>query len=209
MVNQPNKIYSGEVNSGGEKAGDGKVNSFKNIRKARRKIRSGRGSGKPDIAGNKKLIRSRLKDSSPGPTAQTLAKLTPDPLTLFRDKNILNDQQIWAFQRIRRAVYIITEGARLRVSRINDVVVQSSRFSGSGQNEGDYEIILKDYYSHWIDRMTLASQRAGPVLDIIVDEMSLNAVDRKWGKRKGWAKERLQQALDLYGVFLSPKNRNG
>jgi len=209
MFNQPNKILASEVTGGEEQKTSGKVNSFKNIRKARRKIRVSRGLEKSDTAGNKKLARPRLKDLSPGPTAQTLAKLTPDPLICFRNKNILNDQQIWAFQRIRRAVHIITRGTHLRVSCLNDVAVQTSRFSGQEPNESDFEIALKTHYSHWIDRMTQTRQRAGPVLDIIIDEMSLNAVDRKWGKRKGWAKDRIQQALDLYGAFLPSIDRDG
>jgi len=208
MFNQPNKIQAGEITGGKGKKASGKVNSFKNIRKARRKIRVSRSLEKPDATGNKKLTRRRPKDMSPGPTAQTLAKLTPDPLICFRNKNILNDQQIWAFKRIRRAVHIITSGAHLRVSCFSDVAVQTSRFPGQELTESDFEITLKNHYSHWIDRMTQARQQAGPVLDIIIDEMSLNAVDRKWGKRKGWAKDRIQQALDLYSAFLPSANRD-
>lgn len=208
MFNQPNKIQAGEVTGRQGKKAAGKVNSFKNIRKARRKIRVSRGLEKAEITANKKVSRPRLKDISPGPTAQTLARLTPDPLICFRKKNILNDQQIWAFKRIRHAVRIITMGAHLRVSCFNDVAVQTSRFPGQAPTESDFEIALKIHYNHWIDRMTQARQQAGPVLDIIIDEMSLNAVDRKWGKRKGWAKDRLQQALDLYNVFLPSADRN-
>lgn len=142
-----------------------------------------------------------------GPTRETLAKLQPDPLVRFRKNDIINDQQLWAFKRIRRAVQVITDGTRMRVSHYTDVPVQTSRYDS--QVECEFEIKIKDHYSQWVDRMTTARLPVGPVLDVIIDELSLSAVDRKWGRRKGWAKIHLQTSLDLYSIFSPPINRNG
>ncbi len=181
-------------------------NSFKKNRKDRKKGRLKRSREKalslkkinPINRGDEKIYM--------GTTKETLAKLTDDPLNIFRKRNILNDEEIWAFQRIRRAIQIITNGTEVRTSRFNDVSVQTSRFDH--QFESDYEINLKDHYNHWIDRMTAEYLQAGPVLDVIIDEMSLAAVDRKWGKRKGWAKIHLKSSLGLYGLFSHQRNRH-
>lgn len=206
MFDQPRELYALEIKSEGKTQVLTGASSFKNIRKVRKNIRLKQQLEKADARRQRKLSLSGLEKSSPGPTKETMAKLTPDPLALFRKKNILNDEQIWAFQRIRRAVHIITEGTQVRTSRFNDVVVQSSRFSG--QYESEFEVRLKEHYTRWIDRMTEVRQQAGPVLDIIIDEMSLKAVDRKWGKRNGWGRGQLQTSLDLYRFFLTPIDRS-
>ncbi len=187
--------------------------SFRQARRARRKYRAvaadkisrdGTGGGRSPAIPSPPHRRER---GSVGPTAETAAKLTPDPLVIFRKRNILSDAQIWAFQRIRRAIQLITDGAQVRVSRFSDVIVQSSRFGDNA--EADDQIRIQDHYHRWIDRMTAAGMAVGPVLDIILEEMSLAAVDRKRGRRKGWAKGHLQAALDLYDPLARPRNRHG
>lgn len=176
--------------------GAGQAESFKKIRLSRRKGRRELRRRKLNIIKGVKQNSVPMERIYEGPTAETLAKLTPDPLMRFKKQNILNDQQIWAFRRIRRAVQIITDGTQMRLSRITGVVVQTSRVEGGA--ESDYEIRLKDHYCAWADQMMPAGLTLGPVLDVIIDELSLSAVDRKRGKRKGWAKTTLQAALDLY-----------
>jgi len=191
-----------ETKTGGEK-------SFKEKRKARKKARkNGPAKRRADRSLALKVSdqkRGGMEKIYLGPTTETRAKLTPDPLVLFSRKNILNDAQIWAFRRIRRAVLIITDGTQLRISRFTEAAVQTSRFAPV--DESEYEINMKDHYCDWMDRMTQNRLSAGPVLDIIIDEMSLSAVDRKWGKRKGWAKSHLQASLNIYGVFSSFDDR--
>lgn len=183
------------------------INSFKNIRKTRKKNRLKRRLEKSHVTGKTGPQKARQGKSFVGPTKETLAKLQPDPLMRFRKQNILNHEQIWAFQHIRRAVRIITDGTQMRVSCYSNIMVQTSRFDRN--SESDHEIRIKDHYSRWIDRMTGAQLQAGPVLDIIIDELSLTATDRKWGKRKGWAKSHLQASLNLYRAFSPSHNRNG
>ncbi|VAV94608.1 hypothetical protein MNBD_ALPHA02-694 [hydrothermal vent metagenome] len=196
-------------NSDGNMGNDmvaGQARSFKKIRLARRKGRREQRRKKLDIIKGPRQDSAILERIYEGPTAETLAKLTPDPLMRFKKQNILNDQQIWAFRRIRRAVQIITDGTQMRLSRITGVVVQTSRVEGGA--ESDYEIRLKDHYCAWADQMMPAGLSLGPVLDVIIDELSLSAVDRKRGKRKGWAKTTLQAALDLYGSLPRPTDRD-
>lgn len=191
----------------GKNKGERKNKSFKKARQMRRKSRIFRGRDKSLILKRHQPLALSGSMHAIGPTLETQAKLTPDPLVIFRRKNILSDQQIWAFQRIRKAVQIITDGVQMRVSRFNDVVVQTCQFGTSP--EPDYEIRLQDQYHQWIELMTVSRLAAGPVLDIILEDMSLSKVDQKWGRRKGWAKQHLQRSLDLYGTSLSSIDRNG
>ncbi len=184
----------------------GQARSFKKTRLARRKGRRELRRRKLDIIKGVRQNSIPMERVYEGPTAETLAKLTADPLIRFKKQNILNDQQIWAFRRIRRTVQIITDGTQMRLSRYTDVVVQTSR--SEGEMESDYEIRLKDHYCAWAEQMMPAGLPLGPVLDVIIDELSLSAVDRKRGKRKGWAKVTLQAALDLYGNLPRPINRD-
>jgi len=204
MFDNVNEIPARQVKYDGEKEKRGI--SFKKIRTARKKNRLKRNLEKSLSLKSSRLATAVSAKPFPGPTEETRAKLTPDPLALLARKNILNDQQIWAFKRIRHAVKVITDGTQVRISRFSAAAVQSSRFCP--RTESEYEIRIKEYYTNWIDRMTGARLQAGPVLDIILDEMSLNAVDRKWGKRKGWAKGHLQASLELYGAFSRSYNRN-
>ena len=183
--------------------------SLKQIRLKRKKNRAKLGRGKAVDLKRPRHISQKHKEGNIGPTKETLAKLTEDPLMRFRKRNILNDQQIWAFERIRLAIRVITRGSALRISPLNDVMVQTSRKGAcqSGENCSDFEVRVIKRYCDWADQMTVKRLAIGPVLDIIIDETSLNATDRKWGRRKGWAKEHLQAALDLYGDFLRPDDR--
>lgn len=202
MIENLTKITASKTKYGDSGIQLGRASSFKKIRQIRKKSRLKKSLALKNIA----LHKGIPEKTSIGPTKETAAKLKQDPLVRFKNNNILNDQQIQAFQRIRRAVRIITDGTQVRTSSFNDVVVQTSNFNTLSENE--YEIRIKDHYSDWIDRMTAARLAAGPVLDIIIDELSLSAVDRKWGRRKGWAKTHLQSSLDLYFAFFPVNNRH-
>ena len=131
-----------------------------------------------------------------GPTAETARKLKADPLKSFEDRGILTSRQIWAAHAIRRAYRLITDGTGPRVTSFADVMVQNSR--RTNLQESDWEVDLKDRYADWVDRMTAEKLMVGPIFDLVVEEASLAATDRKWRRRKGWAKGHLQQSLDLY-----------
>ncbi len=205
MINYLIETSAPEVKCRGAINPEEQTLSFKKTRKARKKNRLKLKLEKALDGKQEGRCEGGRPPAPIGPTKETAAKLIQDPLIRFRKQNILEDSQILAFQRIRCAVRLITDGTQVRVSCFKDVVVQTSRLSG--QNESDFEIRIKEQYTNWIDRMTLARLQAGPVLDIILDEMSLSAVDRKWGKRKGWAKGHLRASLDQYGGFSPAINR--
>lgn len=101
-----------------------------------------------------------------------------------------------AARKIRRAFELITGGAAIRLTSYSDVIVQTSR---CGDNyESDQEIMLTRRYADWVDDMTAEKLPVGPVFDVVIEEMSLAAVDRKWCRRKGWAGGHLKRALELY-----------
>jgi len=131
-----------------------------------------------------------------GPTVQTARKLTNDPLKVLEDRGVFDADKIWAAFRIRRAFQLITDGVGARTTHLNDVVVQTSR--SVGESEPDFEIRLKQHYTDWIDEMDRQKLQIGPVFDLVIDERSLSRIDRKWQKRKGWSKQHLCAALDLY-----------
>lgn len=196
MLDPMNKIRALEVKGDVVSPSLKGVLSFKKKRKVRRITRLKIHLEKALILKNKNHISSPKENPSIGPTKETKAKLTLDPLLVFSRHNILNDQQIWSFKKIRRAVMIITDGTQVRTSRYDDVIVQTSRHGQ--QPEADSDIKIKEKYNDWIEQMTSERKPVGPVLDVIIDELSLSAIDRKWGKRKGWAKGYLQASLDLY-----------
>lgn len=205
----PHKAEIGRTNSIVNKEGSCEKNttikSFKKMRIARKKARQKRNVERMlslPVAGKNTGV---PQTSYIAPTPETKRKLMADPLVLFDKKNILNSEQIWAFQRIRRAIKIITDGTGVRTSHFTGAPVQTSRFIA--ESESEYEIKIKDHYCDWMDRMTAERLQAGPILDIIIDEMSLSAVDRKWGKRKGWTKGHLQASLTLYSGFSHLVNR--
>jgi len=144
--------------------------------------------------------------SAIGPTAETASKLRLDPLSSLKKKGSLSGRDFWAAQQIRRAFHLITQGAEIRVSHFQDVIVQTSR--NSPQAEGDYEVDLKNNYSRWVEAMDQEKMAIGPVFDVIIEEMSLNAVDRKWARRKGWAKTHLLASLTLYAALFYPGDRS-
>jgi len=195
-----------EIKSGESMGGNDGAPSFKNARKARKKARLVKSMERSSVLRKLNLVRAIDEKAYCGPTAETKAKLTEDPLVSFIHKKILDDEQVRAFKRIKRAVQVITDGTQVRTSRFNAVSVQTGRFEGLSESE--YEIKLTEDYTRWIDRMTGAHLQAGPILDVIIDEMSLRGIDRKWGKRKGWAKNHLQTSLDLYAPFYSLSDRH-
>ncbi|WP_417316941.1 hypothetical protein [Emcibacter sp.] len=185
----------------------GPVSSFRQARRTRRRKRA------------EKLLTAALEPKGPrirvippeagsvGPTVQTARKLTPDPLKSYEERGILGSRQLWAAHSIRQAYRLITEGTGPRVTSFTEVMVQNSRRSNLGESER--EVLLKDRYTDWVDRMTEEKLMVGPVLDLVVEEASLAGIDRKWRRRKGWAKGHLQQSLDLYIKVVQPKRTGG
>lgn len=108
----------------------------------------------------------------------------------------LSKDHMAAAQKIRRAFELITAGANIRLTGYSEVIVQTSR--RCDHYESDHEVMLKGRYTDWVDDMTAARLAVGPIFDIVIEEMSLSSVDRKWRRRKGWACTHLKEALALY-----------
>ena len=53
-------------------------------------------------------------------------------------------------------------------------------------------------YYDWVVAMKREGLPAGPVLDVIIDGVPLTTIDKRRVKRKGWTREKLKKALDLY-----------
>lgn len=197
--------------------GNEPAKSFKQARKARKKkishkarlkalscMKSRKDPKKHRIAHSTSLER---KYSAVGPTPETVAKLTRDPLSSLKKNGSLSGRAFWAAQHIRQAYSLITDGAHLRVSGLREVIVQTSR--NGPQRERDFEIIVRQNYGNWCDEMDRKRMPIGPVLDVVIEEISLSGVDRKWAKRKGWAKAHLLASLEVYNALLEPEYRNG
>ncbi|MFC7048443.1 hypothetical protein [Emcibacter nanhaiensis] len=177
-------------------AGDDPAPSFRRARQTRRRKRAEKLMQKALEPKGPRIRIIPAEPGSVGPTPETAGKLAQDPLKSYETRGILSSRQVWAAHAIRRAYRLITEGIGPRVTSFADVMVQNSR--RTNLRESDWEVDLKERYADWVDRMTAEKLMVGPVFDMVVEETSLAAIDRKWRRRKGWAKTHLQQSLDLY-----------
>ena len=53
-------------------------------------------------------------------------------------------------------------------------------------------------YYDWFDAMQAAGLSTGPVLDVILEGKPLHRVDKAWRRRKGWTRDLVKRALNLY-----------
>ena len=136
MINYLIETSAPEVKCRGAINPEEQTLSFKKTRKARKKNRFKLKLEKALDGKQEGRCEGGRPPAPIGPTKETAAKLIQDPLIRFLKQNILEDSQILAFQRIRCAVRLITDGTQVRVSCFKDVVVQTSRLSG--QNESDF-----------------------------------------------------------------------
>ncbi|WP_138380891.1 hypothetical protein [Luteithermobacter gelatinilyticus] len=191
------------------------VSSFRKARATRRRKRAEQGlaaSLSPQGATGARSARRPCPITSPvpapvGPTRETAAKLRPDPLLRLAETGSLDARHVWAAHQIRRCFQLITAEAGVRVTRYSDVVVHSG--PRPAPVERDTEIRLKERYLDWVEAMTTARLQLGPVLDVVIDEHSLSMTDRKWQRRKGWARDHLRHSLDLYLTVTTQKRRGG
>ncbi|MFQ5534687.1 MAG: hypothetical protein ACE5EM_07700 [Sphingomonadales bacterium] len=150
---------------------------------AKNKRRKARGSGQ--VSGG--------EARNDKPTAQTRAKLKPDPLWALAQRGVLSNEQIQAAWDIRAAFEIITVPVRLRLASLEKIDC-----GAADHRESERSIRLLKQYNAWIDEMTRYRLPAGPVLDIVVESLSCREVDRRRRVRKGTARNLLVEALDLY-----------
>lgn len=170
--------------------------SFRRARRTRRRKRAENLLNKSMDRSGPRIRKIDFDAPAAGPTEETVRKLTPDPLKYYEEKKILTVHQVRAAHAIRRAYQLITLDTGPRVSTFEQFI--SRRTPTGPAHETDHEIHLKDRYAGWVDRMSDERLMVGPVLDMVVEEMSLAATDRKWRHRKGWARDHLREALDIY-----------
>ncbi|HAU28582.1 MAG TPA: hypothetical protein DCW68_00505 [Rhodospirillaceae bacterium] len=105
--------------------------------------------------------------------------------------NSLTPQQQANAMRIDRAFRVMSRGMGLRLSSF-----MQSFGSGSHENERDAETIAT--YFAWNRQVQKANLSHAAAMDIVVYGRSCREVDALRRKRKGWARENLGQALDLW-----------
>lgn len=129
-----------------------------------------------------------------GPTAETLAKLRPDPILLLALRGDLAREHRVAVREIRQAVAIITQPVALRVS--NPLRVPGPTHPLERENERSAR--LKRRYLAWIEELGCRGIPTWPVFDVVIDELSCRQSDRQRRKRSGTARRSLVSALEVY-----------
>ncbi len=64
-------------------------------------------------------------------------------------------------------------------------------------------------FKTWIDCLSAMRLPAGPVLDVVLQSRGLNEIDRRWRRRKGWARGIIRTALDQYPDVFAPAPAGG
>lgn len=118
------------------------------------------------------------------------------PISRLAKSGALNAEQVWAAIAIEDAIIsILTNNIR------SGFIAERPKGRGllnSFENMFLESCTSRQAYYAWIAAMKSKRLPAGPVLDVIVDGIPLTVIDKRWRKRKGWARVKLTQALDLY-----------
>ena len=139
--------------------------------------------------------RDHLPDTGhAGPTAETLAKLRPDPIILLALRGDLAREHRFAVQEIRQAVAAITQPVALRVSN----PLRAPGPAHPLERESERSVRLKRRYLAWIDELGRQEIPTWPVFDVVIDELSCRQSDRQRHKRAGTSRRLLVNALDVY-----------
>jgi len=117
------------------------------------------------------------------------------PISRLAKSGALGGEQVRAAMAIEDAVVsILTNGIR-------SGFIEERRGGGMHNTfeSGFLEsCALRQAYNAWVVAMKQAGLPAGPVLDVIIDGTPLTIIDKRRCKRKGWTRDRIKKALDLY-----------
>ncbi|MBM3505139.1 MAG: hypothetical protein FJX65_14850 [Alphaproteobacteria bacterium] len=150
------------------------------------------------------------------PTAQTLARMTSDPLWLMLQRGFLTQEQVDAAHDIRDAFELVTAPARLRTmptiatveGRVFDLSTGRTPAGGFGyDHETVRGILLQERFSAWSKAMHGQHWSVGPVLDVVVLSQPCRRVDGLRNRRNGSTAVLLRQALDLYVTLKRDERR--
>lgn len=148
---------------------------------------------------------ARSPEEPQGPTPETIRKLRPDPFRLLYtrvhlDPNAYLNALMWdAGLEIRRAHALITAPVALRGRDYEREVRRApweaadARASALARNER-----LVRRYTGWRRDAERKGVAASPVIDLVVDGVPCGDLDRRYGKRRGWAVEQVRKGLRLY-----------
>ncbi|MFZ5609868.1 MAG: hypothetical protein ACOY99_09680 [Pseudomonadota bacterium] len=64
-------------------------------------------------------------------------------------------------------------------------------------------------YCRWVDDLSVRAIPAGPALDLILERHPLTMIDKRWRKRKGWARVMVATALARYPLGGARPQRLG
>ena len=139
-------------------------------------------------------------------TAETLAKIRPDPLyALYTEGKLApkdpeaNARMFDAALEIRMAFEAITSPVSMRGHDYQKEVRRSHWEVGESHAERLWKMDrVKRRYVDWVDAMTARKLPAGPVLDVVVDGMGVRESERNRRRGHGWVGRVLREGLRLY-----------
>ncbi len=126
------------------------------------------------------------------------------PISRLIKTGVLDEEDIAAVISIENGVIsILTNG--IRATR-HDLPKINPRAGSQEERFMKFFEARLNYYN-WSDAMQEAGLAAGPVLDVIMEGKPLNTVDKAWGHRKGWTRDLLKKALNLYREVCRERSR--
>lgn len=114
-------------------------------------------------------------------------------LLLLLGKGVLAREQVDAAVEIKDAWAYRTGDVRLRVSDLD-----RPRQGYVSLPAGRHEAWLNRRFVLWAQAMKAEALSIGAVVEVCVDNRSLSACDRLYGRRHGWARWQLDRGLALY-----------
>ncbi len=117
------------------------------------------------------------------------------PISRLIKTGVLNSEDIAAVISIENGVIsILTNDIRSSCHDLPRVNLQR----GAAEDRFMKFFEARHAYYDWSDAMQASGLAAGPVLDVIMEGKPLNMIDLAWGHRKGWTRDLLKEALNLY-----------
>ncbi len=129
------------------------------------------------------------------PTPQTVERLTPDPIARLVAEGKLSTDDERAALAIAAAIRIVASPLYTRSSRPD--LARGSRTTASGA-AADWAVECELRYLAWAEDMHDLRHPIGPVLDFVLDGVSLRALEKKWRRRHGTLLPQIKDALALY-----------
>lgn len=131
------------------------------------------------------------------PTPETVRKRRADVLIVLFRREVIDAQQLDAAVQIRAGVEALTSDVRMRTAERQHAGRPPRRMTAPSILRSLDLPVVRGYLA-WADAMQAKRMAIGPVLDVVVDGLSLRDVQARRGISRDGLADALPKALDLY-----------